>query len=108
MSNFEEAQLRNELSRLAKREADRKGLTLNQSGQEALGDLVTIATGRIEAGDVGQIERAERSFRRLANVLADEGVDRSSRSATRAHGEIDDTQLRAALIKLCPGFWPFC
>lgn len=110
MARLSDAELRDRLSRIVKDAADKQRLTVDASGQDALGGLVSRAAEVVDGGDQDQVHRAEQSFRRLAGALAAESADpgRKRRSVNRPGPPIGERHVEAALMGLCPGFWPFC
>jgi len=111
VSPHSNAELRNRLSRTAKAAVDARGLALDRSAQDAIDELVSRAAERLEGTPNPDIARAENAFDRLATTLVVERArtgGAEERGAERVSRPIDDSHVQAALVKLCPGFWPFC
>lgn len=96
------------LSKTAKDAADAELLKPDVAAQEYLGELVTRAAEALgDAPSDDEVVKVEEAFYRLAStasgrdpLLLQEAVAEPTRITT--------LQLEAALVKLCPGFWPFC
>jgi hypothetical protein len=106
------AELQNRFSRVAIEAAFERQLTLNPSGQNALGALVAIAADVLEGSDEDEVQRAEQSFRLLAATLASSGTKEGALEELtlerRPQSLIGEREVQAGLRDLCPGFWPFC
>lgn len=105
------AQLANQLSTVAKQAADDRGLRLDTSAQDYLGQLVSTATDYFVEHPDASIDKAESSFTRLANELA--GAQRARTAAEdtllpQRGALLNAEDLHIAALGLCPGFFPFC
>ena len=95
-------------TRIAGQAAEDNGLILDGSGEEALADLAERAAQEVDEGNPDEVARAEESFGRLASALAAE-VGGASRQLGRVSGpKVDSDHVQKALLRLCPGFYPFC
>jgi hypothetical protein len=101
-------QITGRLSKTAKDAADAEWLQPDVTAQEYLGELVSRAAEALgDAPSEDEVTRAEEAFVRLATtasgrdpLLLQEAVPEPTRVTAR--------DLRAALVKLCPGLWPLC
>lgn len=98
------------LRAVAERAIEATSVTLGPPDRAALDELVSHAATVLASSDESEIRRAEQAFTRLADAVASDVTDDdilperlAGPSLPLSHGRI-----RAALRRLCPGFWPFC
>ena len=92
------------------------GIRLFGDADVYLIDQIQAATRRMEAEgalDDASVQRAEESLFQWVYFAATGERRIPSREPwrlppRRTPGDVDGDDLRQALIKLCPGFWPFC
>jgi len=104
-------EIANRLSTVAKQTADDKRLQLDTSAQDYLGQLVSTATEYLAEHPDASIDKAESSFTRLANELAETQQARTAAEDTLLPQRsvlLNAEDLHIAALHLCPGFFPFC
>ena len=85
------------------------GLQLDASGEAAISDLAERAAETVDDHDGAKVQRAEGAFERLAVDLADQAAAEADLLVEPASApRIEDAHVKKALLRFCPGFFPFC
>jgi predicted trehalose synthase len=107
MATLDGEQLREHLAGVAKDAVENRGLDPDAAAREKIDELVGVAADAVERDGEGSLDRVDESFRKLGDALGESHPAFAADDQAFAQ-EIGASHVEAALIKFCPGFYPFC